>query len=1748
MADHLVDGPPNKRTKLNLPFGLWDLENSLPEELMGSGGLDPSDMPSQTSQTSTQQNLLNGTGESVPVESNAVGSATTQRHQQLSQLLQTKPNVSHSTVATPSHTGIPTTQRIPSPSVSLASISAVKSPHANNLTPPNTTVNKTGTVVSSSTHISVSDGSAAITNISNSIANSLSNTSGSLGMNNNMLLMQNKGSAIGSQSNLVSLPTSVAGNSTGNNSQLHPPLAVVQPPQVNQQTNTTSLINGSHIPLGNTSSLNINRGGNPSVSSAVTHSTVIAPHSPHQNILGHPSLSNQGANLKTPGVTPLGQANNAPFHVYNAVSASQIGLPSSISSISVSGQRTVTSIALNVPPRYTTPVDSNLGNQSVPQMSVSNHPVTQSPGQQSSPGTVSVAPSVGAPAPTADPEKRKLIQQQLVLLLHAHKCQRRENQSNGEVRQCSLPHCRTMKHVLSHMTTCQAGKSCGVPHCSSSRQIISHWKNCTRSDCPVCLPLKQASDRRQQQAAAAVQTSQSSQGPAPADMQRAYAALGLPFNAGNGSANINPVIQRSQTVSVPHVNEQTQCSPQSLNHIQTSQSAQPNQQSQVQLRPLIQNSNTGTIANATAQSFIIGDNLQSKVKSSNAALLNSTPNQVAPIVTGVIPDNPTTSKDWHQSVTQDLRHHLVQKIVQAIFPTTDISALQDKRMINLVAYARKVEGDMYEAANSREEYYQLLAEKIYKIQKELEEKRQKRKEMQMQQQVGPGLGPILSNNSSATTPKLPLTGAISLSHMPSLNVSGSQQRMPPPNITVPPNTAARGSELFSSSGSQLSNSINANINMNINQSQFNQAQARRSPLPSVSLQQQQLTQAHFNNINTPVTTIASASVDSSAIPSTLSGIAVSQFNSSLQQNHSQMSDAFKTRQIAQMSQQHQPQASRLLSQNNQGQLIMTPNINAQIHLISQQQQQQQQPPSTPQQQQIQQPNQNQVSQQQNQAHVNQLIPKSQSGLSPQMSSLPNGGQIPQSSTPQPQSQQTPVQQPPRAASVPGTHSQTPSTPQPPPPPPVIQTQMQNHSQVQSSQPTVLNVEDSNEDYKSVMSVSQEGVSSVSQIDTQQNTPVSSTSDQGSVQTGGKVFSFASEKSTGENSNSEKMEIEGDKNSVGKQEPIVDVKPSGKLVGQDTNTDIKESIEDGFSANSSVKEEQTVVKEEIASPAPVPSVGENCVDTKPDSSTESTQPSKHKPNKKIFKPDELRQALMPTLEKLYKQDPESLPFRRPVDPQLLLIPDYFDIIKRPMDLSTIKRKLDTGQYQDPWQYVDDVWLMFDNAWLYNRKTSKVYRHCSKLAEVFEQEIDPVMQSLGYCCGRKYVFQPQVLCCYGKQLCTIPRDAKYWSYQNRYTYCLKCFSEIPGDTVTLGDDPSQPPTIIKKDQFVEMKNDHLEQEPMVECTDCGRKLHQICVLHFEVIWPEGFTCDNCLKSKGKKKKENKFTSKRLQQSKLGVYIENRVNGFLKKKDCGAGEVTIRVVSSSEKCVEVKPGMKARYVDTGQWPETFPYRAKALFAFEEIDGVDTCFFGMHVQEYGSECSPPNTRRVYIAYLDSVHFFRPKQFRTAVYHEILLGYLDYAKQLGYTMAHIWACPPSEGDDYIFHCHPAEQKIPKPKRLQEWYKKMLDKGIVDRIVLDYKDILKQATEDNLQSASELPYFEGDFWPNVLEESIKELDQEEEEKRKQEASAAAAAEAAARAAAAASSDANGEGEDSMDTDASELYRRKFCDGHIVVVL
>ncbi|KAK7944349.1 hypothetical protein WMY93_000077 [Mugilogobius chulae] len=1209
----------------------------------------------------------------------------------------------------------------------------------------------------------------------------------------------------------------------------------------------------------------------------------------------------------------------------------------------------------------------------------------------------------GAQVSAASAAKRKLIQQQLVLLLHAHKCQRRE-QANGEVRQCNLPHCRTMKNVLNHMTHCQAGKSCQVAHCASSRQIISHWKNCTRHDCPVCLPLKNAGDKRNPQCESLL----------------AGAAAGLGSSLGTvpggqpSAPNLNPAsqidpssIERAyQALGLPYQGNQIQA--------QTSQTNMPNQglSGQAGMRPLNPmgpnpmgvNGGVGTAAQ-NQQASLLQDTMM-HLNVNNQGLLNDA-SGVGSMPTAAPPSATGMRKSWHEDITQDLRNHLVHKLVQAIFPTPDPAALKDRRMENLVAYARKVEGDMYESANTRAEYYHLLAEKIYKIQKELEEKRKLRLQKQ-----GLSLGPGgMGQPPTGLPPNGPLTdpsmvraaGPNQLNRMPGPGMNQfnqmamstmAQRSTPPLPMGAPGNQMGMvGPRIGQPNVNQLQNQY-------MSQGQFPssgpgvgsvQTGMAQSGAPG-SMGQTQLGTPPSLPVASPLAQPGSVGGASSVGPLGPQSVGSGGPNSAVG-----------------------PPASS-----------MTPNAN-------------QQPNALP--------------------HLGAMRGSSPS---PAHSRSPTPHQtpprIPGSQTPQPHTPSA-AQLPPPAAPQPNQLGQGPGSNKP------LQQPIGPAGSTTPSHPGLAPNSTAHASQLPRTPLSQKGSfppdsqahtpASVSSLDTSSQQPQSDTSttnldskmeikqqdeeeesDAGSCSKGGKLSNIKTEEKP------VKCELKKEECS----------EEGGKGAPMDTST---------LSTTSGVKSEdrKPEIKKEVKDE---------------EGSTETTPQAPAK--KKIFKPEELRQALMPTLESLYRQDPESLPFRMPVDPQLLCIPDYFDIVKNPMDLSTIKRKLDTGQYQDPWQYVDDVWLMFNNAWLYNRKTSRVYKYCSKLAEVFEQEIDPVMQSLGYCCGRKLEFSPQTLCCYGKQLCTIPRDAAYFSYQNRYHFCEKCFNEIQGETVSLGDDPTQPQTSINKDQFEKKKNDTLDPELFVECMDCGRRMHQICVLHNDTIWPSGFVCDGCLKKTNKTRKENKYCAKRLPQTKLGCYLETRVNDYLKRQvHPEAGEVFIRVVHVSDKVVEVKPGMKSRFVDSGEMSESFPYRTKALFAFEDIDGADVCFFGMHVQEYGSDCPPPNQRRVYISYLDSVHFFRPRSLRTAVYHEILIGYLEYVKRLGYTTGHIWACPPSEGDDYIFHCHPADQKFPNPS-----------------------DIFKQATEDRLTSAKELPYFEGDFWPNVLEESIKELEQEEEERKREE--------------------------------------------------
>ncbi|KAF9409000.1 hypothetical protein BGZ94_002120, partial [Podila epigama] len=97
--------------------------------------------------------------------------------------------------------------------------------------------------------------------------------------------------------------------------------------------------------------------------------------------------------------------------------------------------------------------------------------------------------------------------------------------------------------------------------------------------------------------------------------------------------------------------------------------------------------------------------------------------------------------------------------------------------------------------------------------------------------------------------------------------------------------------------------------------------------------------------------------------------------------------------------------------------------------------------------------------------------------------------------------------------------------------------------------------------------------------------------------------------------------------------------------------------------------------------------------------------------------------MKVWKKLFNQK-AATHFKNPVDPIAENIPHYPSIIKNPMDLSTIKSKLESGCYSGLSDFEDDVKLMISNCYTFNHIGSFVYNEGQTLEGVFEEEMKQI----------------------------------------------------------------------------------------------------------------------------------------------------------------------------------------------------------------------------------------------------------------------------------------------------------------------------------------------------------------------------------------------------------------------------------------
>jgi hypothetical protein len=366
-----------------------------------------------------------------------------------------------------------------------------------------------------------------------------------------------------------------------------------------------------------------------------------------------------------------------------------------------------------------------------------------------------------------------------------------------------------------------------------------------------------------------------------------------------------------------------------------------------------------------------------------------------------------------------------------------------------------------------------------------------------------------------------------------------------------------------------------------------------------------------------------------------------------------------------------------------------------------------------------------------------------------------------------------------------------------------------------------------------------------------------------------------------------------------------------------------------------------------------------------------------------------------------------------------------------------------------------------------------------------------------------------------------------------------------------------TVRYKKDLLKRKNDEEIAENWLTCSKCERGVHQVCAMHNEFVHSEeDYVCPTCIAESstnavdgastngsppnqdsvytfvsgqevpvplaevvGSSSGLHVLSADKLKETPVSAFIEQKVRERMVVPDCPNAEqtVSVRIISECDKSFDVPDIVRKHFrvpndsfeshLDaTSLPPATVNYKSIAIALFQKIDGLDVCIFCMYVQEYDGDdeyesdlvpSAAGQGKRVYIAYLDSVEHFRPRSCRTDVYHEMLVAYLATARARGYETAHIWACPPSRGNSFVFWNHPSSQRTPTRDRLITWYHGALHRAVDTGIVTDVRSLYESAFQDFMTRVREEekgdpvdtemmnsrpgrmmcpPLLDGDFW------------------------------------------------------------------------
>ncbi|KDO28005.1 hypothetical protein SPRG_07284 [Saprolegnia parasitica CBS 223.65] len=493
-------------------------------------------------------------------------------------------------------------------------------------------------------------------------------------------------------------------------------------------------------------------------------------------------------------------------------------------------------------------------------------------------------------------------------------------------------------------------------------------------------------------------------------------------------------------------------------------------------------------------------------------------------------------------------------------------------------------------------------------------------------------------------------------------------------------------------------------------------------------------------------------------------------------------------------------------------------------------------------------------------------------------------------------------------------------------------------------------------------------------------------------------------------------------------------------------------------------------------------------------------------------------LAPLLQRLmeHARNTKGL-FNVPVDPIALNLPTYNAIVAHPMDLGTIKKTLDAGKFISLDAFASDVRRVFTNAMLFNGKDHWVHANAKILLQCFEDLYGAELLKAGAESEKAAAHACNVcaghicaLCddgcleltlphyqCFGNCGTVFRKGMSYYvTRDGTRMWCMKCRNRGMKEEKTKrdeddengGNSSSYPrgapralwPTAAEMAPLLSKKKCEVDVEPWVRCGTCDRWMHQVCALFNAVedayaspptSSSNAFVCPLCeLELEATPAPSASVDCRSLPESPLSLYLEARLRTEI--PDVDADSLFVRESTFANHKFVLPPSivdafqmnadaLRAACPDAAHEARELPVRVsfatKSIFLFQKQQGVDVCLFAMYVQEYNDVCElVENRRSAYLAYIDSVRYLQPPTIRTRVYHRILLAYFDYARHHGMDRIHIWSCPPTRSQSYVFWCHPSFQKTPSVDHLRAWYKRVLQKAHDEKIIDGYTTLYER--------------------------------------------------------------------------------------------